>query len=45
VDAFRVLHPADRCFSWHRRGAQTTRLDRIYLRRVWPPPPWWPDIL
>lgn len=31
TDAFRTLHPAATAFSFHRRGATSSRLDRAYL--------------
>jgi exonuclease III len=31
VDAYRILHPEVRQFSWHRRNAAASRLDRLYL--------------
>jgi hypothetical protein len=30
-DSFRVLHPTTRVFSFHRRGYEASRLDRVYL--------------
>ena len=35
VDAYRVLHPATRQFSFYRRGGTASRLDKVLL----PPPP------
>jgi hypothetical protein len=31
TDSFRTLHPATSVFSFHRRGSEPSRIDRIYL--------------
>jgi exonuclease III len=34
VDAFRVLHPCEKQFSWHRQKLAASRLDRAYLPKI-----------
>jgi len=33
-DAYRVLHPCEKRFSWHKAGKAASRLDRLYLPEV-----------